>query len=193
MELAQPPELVARLEPTALAEERERAARLAAASRWIVARAALRIVLGGHLGLPAADVEFTTGPTASPSWRAQRCASTTRIPATARSWRSPHGVEVGVDVERTGPPLAGDRAHAHRRRARGARRKRPPHRAAADLVPQGGARQGDRRRARLGARGVRHERARGPRAVDLELDEGYVGALAVAGERPPSPSTALAF
>jgi 4'-phosphopantetheinyl transferase len=101
VDLAQPPELVARLEAMLSGEERARAARLAAAPRWIVARAALRIVLAERLALAPADVEFASGPHGKPE-----------LPGTTLRFNLSHsgdralvaladGAEVGIDVERT--------------------------------------------------------------------------------------------
>ena len=99
--LAQPPELVLRLESMLSEDERVRAARLASAPRWVVARAALRIVLAGHLGTHPSDVEFTAGPHGKPE-----------ILGSAPRFNLSHSgdlavialtpdAEVGIDVERT--------------------------------------------------------------------------------------------
>jgi 4'-phosphopantetheinyl transferase len=104
VELAQPAELVRRLEAVLSAGERERAGALTradAAQRWIVARAALRMALGARLGAAPEDVEFATGSSGKP-W----------LPGAALCFNISHsgdrallaladGVEVGVDVERT--------------------------------------------------------------------------------------------
>jgi 4'-phosphopantetheinyl transferase len=81
--------------------ERERASRHADRARWIVARAALRIVLAGQLGMHPGDVEFTAGPHGKPE-----------IPGCPLRFNLSHSgdlalialtreAEVGVDVERT--------------------------------------------------------------------------------------------
>ena len=99
--LAQPPELVRGLESTLSDGERERAARLASAERWIVARAALRIVLAGHLGAHPSDVELGAGAHGKPE-----------LPGSVVRFNLSHsgdvalialttGAEVGIDVERT--------------------------------------------------------------------------------------------
>lgn len=99
--LAQPPELVQRLESTLADDERERAARLTSAPRWIVARAALRIVLAGSLPLHPSDLELATGPHGKPE-----------IPGSPLRFNLSHSgdlavialsrdAEVGIDVERT--------------------------------------------------------------------------------------------
>src|SRR4029078_9456134 len=56
--LAQPATLVHELEATLSGDERDRGARLASSERWIVARAALRIVLAGHLEVHPSEIEF---------------------------------------------------------------------------------------------------------------------------------------
>ena len=99
--LAQPSELVGRLESMLSDDERERAARLASAPRWIVARAALRIVLAARLPVHPSDIELATGPHGKPE-----------IPGSALRFNLSHSgdlavialsrdAEVGIDVERT--------------------------------------------------------------------------------------------
>jgi 4'-phosphopantetheinyl transferase len=99
--LAQEPELVRRLEALLSDDERARAARLSAAARWIVARAVLRIVLAAHLAEHPADVELGRGPHGKPE-----------IPGSALRFNLSHSgdlalialshhAEVGIDVERT--------------------------------------------------------------------------------------------
>ena len=86
-------------------------------------------------------------------------------------------LEVGVDVERPGRNVAAvERTLSDGERASGDD-------LAADLVPQGGVGEGDGRRPRLGARALRHDAPDGHALVDLDPGHGYVGALAVAGER----------
>jgi 4'-phosphopantetheinyl transferase len=99
--LAQPSELVGRLESMLSDDERERAARLTSAPRWIVARAALRIVLAGGLPVHPSDLELVTGPHGKPE-----------IPGSPLRFNLSHSgdlavialsrdAEVGIDVERT--------------------------------------------------------------------------------------------
>jgi 4'-phosphopantetheinyl transferase len=99
--LAQPPDLVGCLEAMLSDDERARAARLADSARWIVARAALRIVLAAHLAEHPADVEFDAGPHGKPE-----------VPGSKVHFNLSHSgdlalialtrhAEVGVDVERT--------------------------------------------------------------------------------------------
>jgi 4'-phosphopantetheinyl transferase len=101
VELARSPELVASLAGLLSGDERARAERLASAPRWIVARAALRIVLGGRLGLVPGDVEFALGPHGKP----ELAGSSLRFNLSHSGDRAlvalADGVEVGVDVERT--------------------------------------------------------------------------------------------
>jgi 4'-phosphopantetheinyl transferase len=182
--LAQPPELVRCLEAMLTEAERERAARLASAPRWIVARAALRIVLAGHLAEHPADIELDAGPHGKPE-----------IPGSTLRFNLSHSgelalialtrdAEVGIDVERT------------------SRRSRVIERTLTD-----GERESlngeDRHRALLqiwcrkeamakaggGGLGWAPETfdtsAPGDVSLsDLRLDDGYVGALAVVG--PPT-------
>jgi 4'-phosphopantetheinyl transferase len=104
VELAQPGDHVRRLETLLSDSELERAAgfrRAGAASRWIVTRAALRIVLGARLQSAPGDVDIAAGPHGKP-W----------LPGTGLRFNLSHsgeralialadGVEVGIDVERT--------------------------------------------------------------------------------------------
>ena len=99
--LAQPAALVHELEATLSGDERDRAARLASAERWIVARAALRIVLAGHLEVHPSEIEFAAGPHGKPElvgapvrFNLSHSGDLALIALTARA-------EVGVDVERT--------------------------------------------------------------------------------------------
>jgi len=99
--LAQPATLVHELEATLSGDERDRAARLASSERWIVARAALRIVLAGHLEVHPSEIEFGAGPHGKPElvgapvrFNLSHSGDLALIALTARA-------EVGVDVERT--------------------------------------------------------------------------------------------
>jgi 4'-phosphopantetheinyl transferase len=183
VELAQPPELVTRLAAMLSRDERERAARLVAAPRWIVARAALRIVLGGQLGLVPAEVEIATGPHGKPELPGARLRFNHSHSGDRGLVALTHGgFEVGVDVERTER-----RSAAIERTLTGGER-----------AALGG---GDRHTELLriwcrkealakaigGGLGWAPEtfdttQPQGHALVDLEVGEGYVGALAVAGE-----------
>jgi 4'-phosphopantetheinyl transferase len=169
-------------------DERERATRLASAPRWIVARAALRIVLAGQLGTHPGDVEFAAGPHGKPE-----------IPGCALRFNLSHSgdlalialtteAEVGVDVERT------------------SRRSRAVERTLTD-GERASLNGQDRHREllRIWCRKEAMAKAGGgglgwapetfdttaPGAIhlsDLSLGDGYVGALAVLG---PAADTAL--
>ena len=182
VELAQPPELVDRLERLLSAAERERAARLTAAPRWIVARAALRIVLGRQLGIAPGEVEFAAGPHGKPELPGARLRFNLSHSGDRALVAVADGIEVGIDVERT------------------SRRSR----AIARTLTEGerAALHGDEHLALLriwcrkealakaigGGLGWAPEtfdtsRPEGFALTDLDPGPGYVGALAVAGER----------
>jgi 4'-phosphopantetheinyl transferase len=99
--LSQPPELVSALEPMLSDDERQRAARMAAREKWIVARAALRIVLAGRLGLPPADVEITAGPHGKPALYGSGPRFNLSHSGDVALVALTSDAEVGVDVERT--------------------------------------------------------------------------------------------
>jgi 4'-phosphopantetheinyl transferase len=191
--LAPPPEVVRRLEPMLSGDERERAARLASASRWIVARAALRIVLAGHLAQHPADVELGTGPHGKPE-----------VPGAPLRFNLSHSgdlavialtrdAEVGIDVERTS------------RRSRAVERTLTP----AERETLAGhdrhvqllriwCRKEAMAKAGGGGLGWAPETFDTTAAgefwlADLSLDEGYVGALAIAGPPADVASYRVAF
>ena len=179
--LAHSPELVRCLESMLSDAERERASRLASAPRWIVARAALRIVLAGHLALHPRDVEFAAGEHGKPE-----------IFGSALRFNLSHSgdlalialatdAEIGIDVERTS------------RRSRAIERTLTP---AERTTLDGGDRHTELLRiwcrkealAKAGGGGLGwapetfDTTAPGGFSLsDLRLDEGYVGALAVHG------------
>jgi 4'-phosphopantetheinyl transferase len=191
--LAHPEATVRRLESLLSDDERERAARLASAPRWVAARAALRIVLAGRLGTHPSDVEFAAGPHGKPE-----------IPDCALRFNLSHsgdlalialatGAEVGVDVERT------------------SRRSRAIERTLTEGERTALAGQ-DRHLAllRIWCRKEAMAKAGGgglgwaPETFDttapgefslsdLSLDDGYVGALAVAGAPAAVASYRVAF
>jgi 4'-phosphopantetheinyl transferase len=99
--LAQPPELVGSLEAMLSDDERDRASRLTAAPRWIVARAALRIVLAGHLGLHPRDVEFAAGPHGKPELIGSALRFNLSHSGDLALIALTENAEVGIDVERT--------------------------------------------------------------------------------------------
>jgi 4'-phosphopantetheinyl transferase len=186
--LAHPRERVRCLESMLSDDERERASRLAARERWIVARAALRVVVAGQLGMHPGDVEFAAGPHGKPE-----------IPGSALRFNLSHSgdlalialateCEVGVDVERTS------------RRSRAVERTlTEAERAALDGEDRHiellriWCRKEAMAKAGGGGLGWAPETfdttAPGEFSLaDLDLDQGYVGALAVAG---PAADVAL--
>jgi 4'-phosphopantetheinyl transferase len=184
VELAQPPQLVAHLRALLSDDERERAARMVEPARWIVARAAVRIVLGGRLGLGPAAVEIAGGPHGKPELTGTPLRFNHSHSGDRALVALAHGVEVGVDVERTARRSSaiertlteGERAaltggDRHTELLRIWCRKE----ALAKAIGGG-----------LGWAPETFDTSRpdGHTLVDLELDEGYVGALAVAGEPP---------
>jgi 4'-phosphopantetheinyl transferase len=180
--LAQPPALVERLGAMLNDPERERAARLAAAPPWIVARAALRIVLAGHLGLHPADVELGAGEHGKPEVMGAALRFNLSHSGDVALIALTEHAEVGIDVERTS------------RRSKAVERTLTPgERAALD----GGDRHTELLRvwcrkealAKAGGGGLGWAPETFDTTVpgdfslsDLELDSGYVGALAVRGE-----------
>ena len=180
--LAQPPAVAARLAGHLDADERERAERLADRQRWTVARAALRTVLAGELGVAPRDVAFAISEHGKPE-----------LPGSSLRFNLSHsgdralialasGVEVGVDVERTARRsraverslTAGERAGM-----RGADRH-------VELL-QIWCRKEALAKALGGGLGWAPEdfdtsRPDGHVIKDLDLGDGYVGAVAVAAE-----------
>ncbi len=194
MELAQPPELVVRLERLLSAEERERAERLAAAPRWIVARAAVRIVLGDRLGVPAADVRITTGLHGKPELPGAPLRFNHSHSGDRALVALAHGVEVGVDVER----LARRSQAIERTLTAGEREALDNDDDRHTALLQIWCRKEALAKAIGGGLGWAPEKfdtsaPDGHTLVDLELDEGYVGALAVAGEPTTVTQHRLAF
>jgi 4'-phosphopantetheinyl transferase len=185
VELAQPPQLVAHLRALLADDERERAARMTDAARWIVARAAVRIVLGGRLGLGPAAVEIATGPHGKP----ELTGAPLRFNHTHAGDRAlvalAEGVEVGIDVERTARRstavertlTAGERAALEGCEDRHTELLRVWCRKEALAKAIGGG---------LGWAPEKFDTSdpTGHALVDLEVSAGYVGALAVAGAAP---------
>jgi 4'-phosphopantetheinyl transferase len=181
VDLAQPAARTTELGELLSEDERARAARLADAGRWTVARAALRTVLARELTVAPAELRFTLGPHGKPE-----------LPGSALRFNLSHSgdraliavaaVEVGVDVERT------------------ARRSRAVERTLTD--GERAALTGTDRHVELlriwcrkealakalgGGLGWAPEdfdtsRPGGHVLADLDPGEGYVGAVAVAGE-----------
>jgi 4'-phosphopantetheinyl transferase len=161
-------------------DELERAARLTRPEPWIAARAALRPVLARRLEVAPRELAFGAGPHGKPELPDHARRFTHPHPGQRARIARPDGVEVGIDVERTA------------RRSRAIERTLSEgERAALDA--------GDRHVAllRMWCRKEALAKAAGgglgwaPEAfdttrpgdyalVDLELGDGYVGALAVA-------------
>jgi 4'-phosphopantetheinyl transferase len=156
---------------------------MAAAPHWIVARAAVRIVLGERLGLVAGNVEIATGPHGKPE-----------LPGATLRFNHSHsgdralvalaeGVEVGIDVERTGRRstaiertlTAGERAAIEGVEDRHTELLRIWCRKEALAKAIGGG---------LGWAPEEFDTSdpAGHTLVDLDVGAGYVGALAVAGK-----------
>jgi 4'-phosphopantetheinyl transferase len=186
--LAQPPELVGRLTRMLSDDERERAARLASPDRWIVSRAALRIVLAGRLATHPEDIELAVGPHGKPEIAGSPVRFNLAHSGDLALIALTSDLEVGIDVERTS-----------RRSTAVERSLTPAERASLD---------GDDRHVELLRIWCRKEamaKADGgglgwaPEAFDttapgdlslsdLALDDGYVGAVALTG---PLPEIAL--
>ena len=162
-------------------DERERAARLTRPEPWIAARVALRTVLGERLGMAPSEVAFALGPHGKPE-----------LPGSPVRFNLAHSgdraliavsdVEVGVDLERTArSSRAVERTLTEAERAalgpdRHVELLRVWCRKEALAKAIGGG---------LGWAPEEFDTTRpdGFALIDLELDEGFVGALAVAGER----------
>jgi 4'-phosphopantetheinyl transferase len=188
VELAQPPELVARLHALLSAEERERAARLAAAERWIVARAAVRIVLGDRLGRSPAELAIATGPHGKPELTGAPLRFNHSHSGDRALVALAHGVEVGVDVERT----ARRSGAIERTLTEGERAALTGGDRHTELL-RVWCRKEALAKAIGGGLGWAPERfdtsAPGPYALaDVDAGAGYVAALAVAGREPYSIS-----
>jgi 4'-phosphopantetheinyl transferase len=171
----------AELEGLLSEDERERAARLADRERWVVARAALRTVLARELAIAPAELRFALGPHGKPE-----------LPGAALRFNLSHsgdraviavaGVEVGVDVERTA------------RRSRAVERTLTEGERAALTGPDRHVellriwcRKEALAKALGGGLGWAPEtfdttRPDGHVLADLDPGDGYVGAVAVAGE-----------
>ena len=163
------------------ADERERAARLTRPERWISARVALRTVLGERLGVAPSEIVFALGEHGKPE-----------LPGSELRFNLAHSgdraviavadVEVGIDVER----VARSSRAVERTLTDGERAALGPDRHVELLRVW--CRKEALAKAMGGGQGWAPEtfdtsRPDGFALVDLELGEGYVGALAVAGER----------
>jgi 4'-phosphopantetheinyl transferase len=176
--LMQPAERVRSLALLLNASEHERAARLkrpGAGERWTVARAALRILLGAHTGLLPEEVELEIAPHGKPELSASRlCFNLTHsgdLALVALAER-----EVGIDVERPGRNCAAVE-----------RTLSPGERASGDDLLQIWCRKEALAKAMGGGlqwapQDFDTTKPDGHALADVPLEDGYVGALAVAGD-----------
>jgi len=164
--------------------ERERAGRLARPEPWVVSRAALRIALAARLGIGPDEVEFAVGPHGKPELPGERLRFNLSHSGERAVIVLADGIEVGVDIERTG---RSSRA-VERTLTEGERAALPAGERHVELL-RVWCRKEALAKAIGGGLGWAPERfdtsaPDGYALIDLELDEGYVGALAVAGDRP---------
>jgi 4'-phosphopantetheinyl transferase len=160
------------------ASERERAARLkrpGAADRWTVARAGLRILLGAHTGLLPEEIELETTEHGKPELSGTRlCFNLTHSGDLALVALSE--LEVGIDVERPGRNTAAvERTLSPAERASGDDWLRIWCRKEALAKAMGGGLQ-------WSPQDFDTTSDHGHTLADVPLNDGYVGALAVAGE-----------
>ena len=148
---------------------------------WIAARVALRIVLGERLGVSPTDVAFALSEHGKPELPGS-CVRFNLAHSGERALIAVSDVEVGVDLERT---ARASRA-IERTLTEGERAALGPDRHVELLRVW--CRKEALAKAIGGGLGWAPEkfdtsRPDGFALIDLEVDEGYVGALAVAGER----------
>jgi 4'-phosphopantetheinyl transferase len=171
-------------------EERGRAARIARADqarRWVASRAALRVLLGGRLGVAPREVRFVHGPHGKPEVGGELCFNLSHAGALALVALA-HDREVGVDVERTDR-----RSHAVLRALTAAERAAlgdaPGH---LELLRVWSRKEALAKATGGGLRWAPERfdtTAPGAYALaDLDAGAGYVAALAVAGDAPYSIS-----
>jgi 4'-phosphopantetheinyl transferase len=179
VDLAQDAGVVAALRALLADEERERATRLkrpGAGDRWTVARAALRIVLGSRIGCLPEEIHFELTEHGKPELtRTHLCFNLSH--SGERALVALADVEVGVDIERT-----------NRSKAAVERTLSAGERASGDDLLQIWCRKEALAKAIGGGLGWAPEKFDTSlpdehALVDLEVDPGYVGAVAVAGER----------
>lgn len=176
MEQGEP--LLRRLRALLPVAERERAARFKRAGhedRWIVARAALRILVCTRLGCIPEEVVIATGEHGKPFVPGAELRFNVSHSGTQALIALAHDVEVGVDIERPGRNVAAvERALS------------PGERASGDPLLQIWCRKEAWAKAMGGGLGWAPEtfdttQIDGYAVADLVLEDGYVGALAVAG------------
>jgi 4'-phosphopantetheinyl transferase len=176
VELEQDEPRVQRLRTLLSADERARAERLRRGrERWIVARAALRLLLAERLGCAPNTVEFGVGEHGKPFLDGGPLRFNLSHSGTLAVVALAEAVEVGVDVERPGRNVAAvERSLSAGERASG------------DDLLQLWCRKEAWAKATGGGLGWAPEAfdttaVRGYALADLALEHGYVGALAVAG------------
>jgi 4'-phosphopantetheinyl transferase len=171
--------LVRRLALLLTAEERERAGRLrrpGASARWTVARAALRIVLGARLGRIPEEVEFAVRPHGKPELPGEGLCFNLSHSGERALIAMADVVEVGIDVERPGRNVAAvERTLTEGERASGAPPLQIWCRKEALAKAIGGG-------LDWAPEQFDTSRPEGFVLIDLALDGGYTGALAVAAE-----------
>lgn len=182
--------LVRRLRALLPQEDRERADRLkraGAPERWIVARAALRLLLCARVGCIPEEVQIELAEHGKPFVRDTTLQFNLSHSGDRALIAIAEDREVGVDVERPGRNVrAIDRALSDGERASGDDRLQIWCRKEAWAKALGGG---------LGWAPERFDTTRcdGYALVDLELDRGYRGALAVEGDSADHVRCKLAF
>jgi 4'-phosphopantetheinyl transferase len=165
-------------------DERERAARMKDPGNWIAARAALRIALGTRLRSDPAGLTFAASPHGKPELPGHPVRFNLAHSADRALIALSDDREVGVDLER----LARSSRAVERTLTDGERAGLPPGDRHTELM-----RVWCRKEALAKAIGTGlgwtpenfdTSRPDGYSIVDLAVDDGYLGALAVAGERP---------
>ncbi len=110
---------IAHVEQTLSPDERERAARYRFErdrDRYIVARGALRAILGRYLGLAPADPRFVYGPQGKPALAPEHGAGISFNLSHAGDvalYAVTRGRRVGIDVERVDPDIVGTTVAEH--------------------------------------------------------------------------------
>jgi 4'-phosphopantetheinyl transferase len=165
-------------------DEQERAARMRRPETWIAARAALRIALAARLGGEPGALTFAASPHGKPELPGHPVRFNLAHSADRALIAVSDDREVGVDLER----LARSSRAVERTLTAGERASLPPGDRHTELL-----RVWCRKEALAKAIGTGlgwtpenfdTSRPGGYSIVDLDVDDGYLGALAVAGERP---------
>ncbi len=179
MGLTQPPDVIRCLEAFLNAGERERAARLkrpGASERWTVARGALRVLLGARLAVLPEEVVIEVGPHGKPELSGTlTCFNLTHSGELALIALA-EDRDVGIDVERPGRNTAAvTRTLSEGERASGDDLLQLWCRKEALAKAIGGGLQ-------WAPQDFDTTNPGGYTIADLPLGDGYVGALAAAGE-----------